>query len=215
MKHKRFESLWKSRFIGSFASLLAFIFVAPIILSFYDRVIILEVMYIFIIGTSLYAIKRDKRQMYLGLAFAIIGMLFKSFNYVEGQENMALVGYMSMFLFYLIFIKAILFDLLTLEKTTTDSLCAAVVGYLMIGAAFAEVYRVVNQLSTDAFIGLGSPEGLSYFSIVTLTTMGYGDILPNSQVTKSLVILEAVTGVFYMAVLVSHLVSGISHNRRR
>lgn len=215
MKHKRFESLWKSRFIGSFASLLAFIFVAPIILSFYDNLIVLEVMYIFIIGTSLYAIKQNKQQMYLGFAFAVIGIMFKSFNYVEGQENLALIGYASMFFFYLIFIKAILADLLTLEKTTTDSLCAAVVGYLMVGAAFAELYRIVNQVSPSAFSGLDGPGGLSYFSIVTLTTLGYGDILPSSQVTKSLVILEAVTGVFYMAVLVSHLVSGISQNRRK
>jgi len=211
----KFDSLWKSRFVGSFVSLLAFIFLAPILISIFDNLIVLEVIYLFIVATSLYAIKQHKRQMYLGSALAVIGIIFKSFNYVGGHENIATVGHLALFLFYLIFIKAILADLLTLHGTSTDSICEAVVGYLMVGAAFAELYRVVNLFSPEAFAGLEGAEGLTYFSLVTLTTLGYGDIYPVTSVTRSLVILESVTGTFYMAVLVSHLVTGISRNHRR
>ena len=45
-----------------------------------------------------------------------------------------------------------------------------------------------------------------YYSFVTLTTLGYGDITPLTQTTRSLAILEAITGVFYTTVLVARLV---------
>ena len=44
-----------------------------------------------------------------------------------------------------------------------------------------------------------------YFSFVTLTTTGFGDIVPNSQVARSFVTIEAITGLFYLAILVAHL----------
>jgi len=45
-----------------------------------------------------------------------------------------------------------------------------------------------------------------YFSFVTLTTLGFGDLLPVSPLARFLVYMEAVTGVFYMAIVVSSLV---------
>ena len=49
---------------------------------------------------------------------------------------------------------------------------------------------------------------MSYFSFVTLTTLGYGDISPLTPVTQVLVILEAITGMFYLAVIVASLIGG-------
>lgn len=50
---------------------------------------------------------------------------------------------------------------------------------------------------------------MTYFSFVTLATLGYGDISPLTPVAQSLVILEAVTGMFYMAVVVASLIGGL------
>jgi hypothetical protein len=55
-------------------------------------------------------------------------------------------------------------------------------------------------------IGTGQPVGVLYFSFVTLTTLGYGDVVPTSPVTRTLASLEAITGQLYLTVLVARLV---------
>lgn len=210
---RRFGSLLKSRFIGSFASLVVFIFIAPTLFLIFDNRIIINLLYLFIIGTSLYAVKQSRKLVAFSISFAVLGMSFQGLYFVNESTAAAVAGHSFLFLFYLSFVKTIVIDLLTLKTTSTDSLCEAVVGYLMIAAAFAELYKVIYFTVPNAFSGLDGAGALSYFSIVTLTTLGYGDILPSSPYAKSLVSFEAVTGVFYMAVLVSHLVSGIARNR--
>ena len=49
-----------------------------------------------------------------------------------------------------------------------------------------------------------------YFSFITLTTVGYGDIAPVAKVARMLAVMEAITGVLYMAVLISRLVGAYS-----
>jgi hypothetical protein len=92
---------------------------------------------------------------------------------------------------------------------------AAVTVYLLIAFSFATIYNVAFQFDFRSFrlpewIAAGSAEVLRtemiYFSLVTLATLGYGDILPSSPFTQMLAVLEAVTGQFFMTVLVAWLV---------
>jgi hypothetical protein len=55
-------------------------------------------------------------------------------------------------------------------------------------------------------IGKGEPTAVLYFSFATLTTLGYGDIVPVSAIARTLATLEAITGQLYLAVLVARLV---------
>jgi hypothetical protein len=92
----------------------------------------------------------------------------------------------------------------------------AIVVYLLIGALFGFVYQFLVLVDPDA-IRLASETSmrdlqairreLSYFSFVTLTTLGYGDIAPVSPVARSLVTLEAMTGQLYIAITIARLVS--------
>jgi voltage-gated potassium channel len=86
---------------------------------------------------------------------------------------------------------------------------------LLIAFSFAALYSLVFYLDSQSFrlpewIEAGSAEVLRtemiYFSLVTLATLGYGDILPSSPFTQMLAVLEAVIGQFFMAVLVAWLV---------
>jgi Ion channel len=92
---------------------------------------------------------------------------------------------------------------------------AAVTVYLLIAVSFATVYNDAFQSDFRGFrlpewIAAGSAEVLRtemiYFSLVTLATLGYGDILPSSPLIQMLAVLEAVIGQFFMAVLVACLV---------
>lgn len=86
---------------------------------------------------------------------------------------------------------------------------AAVAVYLIFGVLFARLYEMIYLINPAAFsldqkINLVS---LIYFSFVTLTTIGYGDIVPLSVAARSLSILEGVIGQLYMVILISCLVS--------
>jgi hypothetical protein len=87
----------------------------------------------------------------------------------------------------------------------------AVAAYLLLGLAWALAYELVALLSTGAFSGTGFGEGerpqFVYFSFVTLTTVGYGDVTPVHPVARSLAVAEALTGQLYPAILLARLVS--------
>jgi hypothetical protein len=97
---------------------------------------------------------------------------------------------------------------------TIHRIVGSVVAYLLIGLLWIQAYRVVQLLNPGAFQGL--PEGydrfdaqgpLGYFSFVTLTTLGYGDILPVSPTARSLAVMEALIGQLFPAILIARLVS--------
>jgi hypothetical protein len=97
----------------------------------------------------------------------------------------------------------------------------AVVLYLNFALFFFTIYRLIVVLSPDAFKGLpptgaehGSGAALLYFSFVTLTTVGYGDIAPLHPMARDMANLEAVIGQLYPATLLARLVSlEIEHRR--
>ena len=86
--------------------------------------------------------------------------------------------------------------------------------YLLIGYIYALFYTILLEFSPNALNGVDAGfwyDNLStttYFSFVTLTTLGYGDISPSTPVAQVIVILEAVTGMFYLAVIVASLIGG-------
>ena len=91
--------------------------------------------------------------------------------------------------------------------------------YLILGFIWAILYTFLIQLSPEAIRGV-EPENwiyslstMTYFSFVTLTTLGYGDISPVTPIAKVLVILEAVTGMFYFAIIVASLI-GAARNKK-
>ncbi len=90
----------------------------------------------------------------------------------------------------------------------------AIAGYLIIGMIFANAYLFLSLLAPDAFrfapgVQLNNPPlpELVYFSFVTLTTVGYGDITPLHPVARSLVAMEALIGQLYPAILIARLVT--------
>lgn len=91
-----------------------------------------------------------------------------------------------------------------------DKLYAAVSAYLLIGLTFASVFEALIHWRPGAFSFSngqgGDPDAMMYFSLVTLCTVGYGDILPALPEARVLAVLEAILGQLYLAVLMARLV---------
>jgi len=106
-------------------------------------------------------------------------------------------------------------------RVTFHRVQGAVVLYLNFGLMFFIIYRLLNDLLPNAFSGLpplgkdfGSGAALLYFSFSTLTTLGYGDILPVHPLARNIANLEAIIGQLYPATLLARLVSlEIAHRR--
>jgi Ion channel len=94
-------------------------------------------------------------------------------------------------------------------------LCAAVSTYLMLGLLWAMAYLLIATVQSDAFAFNAHPAATNamtsfnafYFSFVTLSTVGYGDIVPVSKVARMLAAMEATIGTLYVAMLIATLVS--------
>lgn len=101
------------------------------------------------------------------------------------------------------------------KKVTQDTISGAISVYLLIAITFAMLYILLEMLQPGTFHyaaaatrGEGmSPIDFYYFSITTLTTVGFGDIVVATSHVKPLVMLESITGIFYIAILVARLVA--------
>jgi hypothetical protein len=99
-----------------------------------------------------------------------------------------------------------------------NRIVGAICIYLLMGLLWAMMYLFIAQAIPGAFHGIAQEvwyhnfADVAYYSFVTLTTLGYGDISPVAPVAKFLVYMQAVFGVFYMAILVASLV-GVGINQ--
>jgi hypothetical protein len=102
------------------------------------------------------------------------------------------------------------------ERPTLDGIFAMVVAYLLIAMVFSELYYVLLIWNPDGLHLLKPLDQISprelrgelmYFSLVTLSTVGYGDVLPVSPMARSLASVEALIGQFYVAVVVATFVA--------
>jgi len=97
-----------------------------------------------------------------------------------------------------------------------EHLYAALSAYLLAGIFFGLFYWVLEQLHPETFALTGDFSRMSaiYFSFVTLATLGYGDIVPRTDVARGFVIVEGVGGQLFLAVLVARLVSLYSREKK-
>lgn len=89
--------------------------------------------------------------------------------------------------------------------------------YLLIGSLYAFFYGIVATAGTGSFFAQSAPEttrNFLYFSFVTITTVGYGDLTAASNLGRSLAIAEALTGQIYMVTVVAAIVGGLGSRRR-
>jgi hypothetical protein len=92
---------------------------------------------------------------------------------------------------------------------SAEHLYAALSAYLLAGIFFGHFYWVLQQIRPGTFAVTGDFSRMSaiYFSFITLATIGYGDIVPRSDLARGLAILEGVGGQLFLTVLVARLVS--------
>jgi voltage-gated potassium channel Kch len=104
-------------------------------------------------------------------------------------------------------------QVLFVGKIDANKIIGSLTLYILLGLIWAVIYLILLAMDPNAFSGIEAADWkqifsrVAYYSFVTLTTLGYGDILPTNHVAEFFVYMEAITGVFYMAIIVSSLIS--------
>ena len=146
----------------------------------------------------------------LGLTIGVITIAFLStlFDLAELDKLQLLL----LLLFFIMTLKVAAKQALFSGEITVNSIVGSICIYLLLGLIWALLYALISQYIPDAFSGINNPEwkqafpDFVYFSFVVLTTLGFGDLPPVSPIARFLVSMEAIFGVFYMAIVVSSLV---------
>lgn len=161
------------------------------------------------------AVGRDRRHrnITIGLAVLMVALGLASASVESPVVFVATMVVSIMFFGALIYLitGALMFHG---DGVTGETLWAAINVYLLFGLLFAFLYALTATLIPDAFSGealLGdgrfSGQTFIYFSYVTMTTLGYGDITPNVQMAATLAYVQALIGQLYVAILIARLVS--------
>ena len=132
-------------------------------------------------------------------------------------------------LFEALVVGAILAHVFKSTRITRETIAGAICAYLLIGAMWAHVFSIVENVSPGSFAdnsieadAASGPEPIrdqadrfTYFSFVTLTTLGYGDMTPLTRPAKNLAAMEAIFGQLYLAVLIARLVGQAQSLKKR
>lgn len=160
--------------------------------------------------SGLHAVSGQPRQLRFALLLATAIILLGTLHYtlqikVLDQLQLGLSGVFLIQMLFMIWIH--------IEKeneVTTDLIMAAASAYILLGLVWAYAYYLLEIFHQNSFKGsenMGEDIGnFYYYSFVTLTTMGYGDILAITKSARALSILEAITGQLYLAIMISRLV---------
>lgn len=168
-----------------------------------------------VLFSGIMAIGGDKRIMITGFALAIPAIFAKWLNSSHPElcpaEVHLSLGILTVGLVVYNFIRF----LLRAHRVDSNVLCTGIAAFLLMAVLWSFIYQVVDLQTPGSFtctVG-GQPQrdmrGMFaiYFSLVTLCTVGFGDIAPVTDTARMCAMLEGATGVFYVAVLISRLVS--------
>lgn len=158
----------------------------------------------------------------VAVALLIPALVAKWLNQIAPDVLHPAVFLVPAIMFLLLFVCCLLRFILTAPKVDANVICASVTGYLMLALLWSLAYTLTEQIYPNAFAFTAGPasshamNGFTpiYFSIITLSTVGYGDIVPILGPSRMLAAIEAICGTFYMAILVARLVAVYSTRAR-
>jgi len=206
----------ENNFIYLFFALILFLFSSALVhqlqTSLLNGIHQIIVVAVFLIGV--HSLKANRSWLWaVYLMSIILGTLFVSKYFFT---NNIFLDYIHLVILLLFFIGSFMLSYKQIIMSRTigqNMLIGSIVLYLLLGLIWSMFYLLLLVTFPDAFHGIISQDWrenlprLLYFSFVTLTTLGYGDVTPNGTVTEFFTYTEAIAGVFYIAIIVSSLVS--------
>jgi len=189
------------------------IFIIPFFPIEWHRVLF-SICFTLIFLLSAFALSKYRsRIIYFAIAVIVINLFSSLLNlYIFNT-----VSYLIMVLFFVLMVILLILQIVRAKNITFQVIIASIIGYLMLGLSFSVLIGFVYEIDSSAYSFQHIVERMDttffitsnyiYYGFVTLTTLGYGDIIPLTPETKSLAIFISITGQMYIAIVIATLVS--------
>lgn len=167
-----------------------------------------------VFAVALVAVAGNRKVLIVGGVLLVPSLLFAIFE-VSTHWSQSVAGQVSALAFLTLITWTFLWRIFSHETVTGATLSAAACVYLFLGIAWSFAYQIVATVDPFSFTGLTDPQReLFYFSFVTLTTLGFGDIAPASPAARALVTVEALVGQLFLVITIARLVTLYGHGAR-
>lgn len=203
--------------------LFAYIVVNPFLTSLpYSRYVV-DLLLSFVLFFAIFAVSRKRKILPISTSLLILTLLFHWLHIFGVIEFSPLISYWILVIYLGTLVYSFFIAIITSHKVTLRLISATLCLYLIIGMLWGAIYTLLESLVPGSFSGgtldqAHSPEQLlqsfTYFSFITLTTLGYGDITPQTMGAGGLCQAEAIVGQFYTTVLVAFLVGMYTSERQ-
>jgi hypothetical protein len=153
---------------------------------------------------------------FLAIVLAVVILTLTWWNHFHPEDSLLFLDTLLKIIFLGLLLAVLIVQVFGAGPVTAHRIRGAIVVYLLLGGMWSLFYFLVALTIPQAFHWLdGRPPGnppalqraLTYFSFITLTTTGYGDITPFSPLTRTLAMFEALTGQLYLVITMARLVS--------
>lgn len=194
----------KSRFIYIIFAIMLVLLVNPFIRPLGLIGHLLSTLFLSMIPlASAYALTEDRKKAIIVLIIAAPFVILDGLNVFFTYRSLMVVAFSFGTILYFYIVILLVINLLSIRVITADLIFCAISIYLLIGIMWAGIYSVLEGISPGSF---SEASDLLYFSFVTLTTVGFGDVAPLSILCKRLAVFEAAMGSIYMAVIIAMIV---------
>jgi hypothetical protein len=165
--------------------------------------------------SSVLAVGGRRRTLLIALMLLVPAFVARWLSHFFPGVLFSLLYPIAALFFFIFVITHLILFILRAPQVNANVLCAGLSGYLLLGLLWVPVYVMVARLNPAAFNLPAAPGGATtmngfnafYFSFTTLCTVGYGDFTPVSKAARMLAVVEAIAGLFYVAVFISRLVA--------
>jgi hypothetical protein len=207
-----FRKMRRLRSVELLASLVLLIGVAAFIEIHATYGVIVNLLFAVVLITAVRVVTAENRHPIIAYVLAVLWLVISVIRAATQQEIWQILSDLLFIAFSFFCVSVILRRIITAKEVDSEVVIASVSAYLLIAITWAVSYDLIYVLSPESFSGAEGSTELTlnhfiYFSLTTITTLGYGDITPVSMPAGIWATLEAATGVFYMAILVARLVS--------
>lgn len=213
----RVDGLSAYRFRMLLAFLIFTLLAIPLVVVYPSLNLLFLLSFSLVIITGVFAAQKKRYFLILVLLLAVPAVVTRWITYLFPSAVGEITGHLFAILFFSFFAVYLLEIVLRAKTITGDTIAGAIGVYLVMGLTWAQAYQFMDEVQPGSFAyetGTGPGGELSlmdyvYFSFVTITTLGYGDITPVSVAAESAAAFEAVTGTIYIAVLIARLVGSM------
>ncbi len=171
-----------------------------------------DLFFLVVLLSSVFAVSVKKRDLVLILIITCLSIIMLCLNVFFEKGNILFIRAILNIVFNASLVFIITGYFYQAKQVSKNTISAALIAYVLLTLLWTNLYLLVEIMYPNSFtipheIIMEDPSILKYFSFVTITTLGFGDISPLSSQAQTLTVLEAFIGQMYLAVLIARLVA--------